>query len=123
MIIAKEEHQTDKTQSQTEGMIVELCDTRALIRGRGVSPVQEAWCRGHRQGAAPGRLRVEGGRLSAIFADMADFLYLTQKREELRVYSSLEARFTAGAHGGREELVGTSPSLPLGLLLLPSSIL
>ncbi|KOM46603.1 hypothetical protein LR48_Vigan07g030700 [Vigna angularis] len=30
--------------------------------------------------------------------------------------------FTAGAHGGREELVGTSPPLPLGLLLLPSSM-
>ncbi|KOM37194.1 hypothetical protein LR48_Vigan03g057500 [Vigna angularis] len=30
--------------------------------------------------------------------------------------------FTAGANGGREELVGTSPPLPLGLLLLPSSM-
>ncbi|KOM56399.1 hypothetical protein LR48_Vigan10g229100 [Vigna angularis] len=30
--------------------------------------------------------------------------------------------FTAEAHGGREELVGTSPPLPLGLLLLPSSM-
>ncbi|KOM34325.1 hypothetical protein LR48_Vigan02g047500 [Vigna angularis] len=30
--------------------------------------------------------------------------------------------FTSGAHGGREELVGTSPPLPLGLLLLPSSM-
>ncbi|KOM40116.1 hypothetical protein LR48_Vigan04g031400 [Vigna angularis] len=30
--------------------------------------------------------------------------------------------FTAGAHGGREELVVTSPPLPLGLLLLPSSM-
>ncbi|KOM56253.1 hypothetical protein LR48_Vigan10g214500 [Vigna angularis] len=30
--------------------------------------------------------------------------------------------FTVGAHGGREELVGTSPPLPLGLLLLPSSM-
>ncbi|KOM42763.1 hypothetical protein LR48_Vigan05g036700 [Vigna angularis] len=29
------------------------CDTRARRRGRGVTPVQEAWCRGHRQGAAP----------------------------------------------------------------------
>ncbi|KOM53318.1 hypothetical protein LR48_Vigan09g197700 [Vigna angularis] len=30
--------------------------------------------------------------------------------------------FTSGAHGGREERVGTSPPLPLGLLLLPSSM-
>ncbi|KOM51825.1 hypothetical protein LR48_Vigan09g048400 [Vigna angularis] len=36
------------------------CDTRARRRGRGVTPVQEAWCRGHRQGAAPGSFGWKG---------------------------------------------------------------
>ncbi|KOM49667.1 hypothetical protein LR48_Vigan08g049400 [Vigna angularis] len=36
------------------------CHTRALRRGRGVTPVQEAWCRRHRQGAAPGSFEWEG---------------------------------------------------------------
>ncbi|KOM31418.1 hypothetical protein LR48_Vigan01g097300 [Vigna angularis] len=68
-----------------------MCDTRARRRGRGVTPVQEAWCRGHGQGAAPGSFGWKGFVLTGLTEAVAlpylgikpDVLSLEDKAEIL----------------------------------------
>ncbi|KOM56548.1 hypothetical protein LR48_Vigan10g244000 [Vigna angularis] len=106
---------------------------RSMVQG-GVTPVQEAWCRGHRQGAAPGSFGWKGGRVwefkrgSYGFCREGKFLLPNLRGEKWELLLTLQGGF-GGAFGrveewlavlGKNESITRDPLDPVTMIVEPA---